>query len=586
MGGVHGEHVDDDVEERHPVIVSPVRVHRTHALRRSSWSTSSTRSRPTPTSHRRRRAGRTRLGTASPAGAAATRVEAAGVGQVRAAAPRGVRRRVRPVDAAPGAARRPVPERRLDARVVRPLRRTADPRRAQPVRRLVPLPRARFAAVPAVPGAVAHRHRAAEHRVRRRDVPLGQLPADLHVAGQRLHRRPAPGSRPLAGRRRRAGLADARQRRRATASSGPASCGSAAACGRCCGRSGSCRSRWAWRGARSRRASGTRSPRSCVGLTCAFHFITGYLVLLALGVFVLVHPPQALKRLGRGALVGIGGAADLRVHLRADARRPQLRQRELVPGATPSGPTRYGPDKVFTWLFDGRIFDFGRHPVVSRARRDRRARVPRGGRAASETARVPLGLMVLSLLCTRVAPCGRTGARPVARRLRPPPAPLHHRCALRGHAARGHRCRVGVPRRGARRAVRAPGPGPDADRRRWSRACSPVCVMWPVLVDREHYADYDTALHHGAGRRRQRRGRRRSTRSSTSRSRRGGGRVYAGLPSNWGGAIKVDQVDAARVAAAAGRRLARFHAAHRLAEPGHRGRTSTTRTRRSTTSST
>ena len=51
----------------------------------------------------------------------------------------------------------PYPERRLDARVVRALRRAADPRRAQPVRRVVPVPRARLAAVPAVPGAVAHR---------------------------------------------------------------------------------------------------------------------------------------------------------------------------------------------------------------------------------------------------------------------------------------------------------------------------------------------------------------------------------------------------------------------------------------------
>ena len=67
---------------------------------------------------------------------------------------------------------------------------------------------------------------------------------------------------------------------------------------------------------------------------------------------------------------------------------------------------------------------------------------------------------------------------------------------------------------------------------------------------------------------------------------RGGGRVYAGLPSNWGGATKVGQVDLLVHAAAAGRRLTRVHAAHRLAEPGHRAVLQRPRTRRSTTSST
>src|SRR6185312_16098374 len=36
-----------------------------------------------------------------------------------------------------------------------------------------------------------------------------------------------------------------------------------------------------------------------VWLTCAFHFITGYLALLSLGVFVIARPPEILKRLGR-----------------------------------------------------------------------------------------------------------------------------------------------------------------------------------------------------------------------------------------------------------------------------------------------
>ena len=45
-----------------------------------------------------------------------------------------------------------------------------------------------------------------------------------------------------------------------------------------------------------------------VGLTCAFHFITGYLVLLApRRVRARAPARRSLKRLGRGALVGLGG---------------------------------------------------------------------------------------------------------------------------------------------------------------------------------------------------------------------------------------------------------------------------------------
>ena len=47
----------------------------------------------------------------------------------------------------------------------------------------------------------------------------------------------------------------------------------------------------AWRGARSRRASGTRSRRSSSASRARSTSSPGYLVLLALGVFVLVRPP-------------------------------------------------------------------------------------------------------------------------------------------------------------------------------------------------------------------------------------------------------------------------------------------------------
>ena len=134
-----------------------------------------------------------------------------------------------------------------------------------------------------------------------------------------------------------------------------------------------------------------------VGLTCALHFITGYLVLLSLAVFVLVHPPEVVKRLGRSALIGVGGLLVF-----AFVFVPTLGGLDYVNVDSFQAGTfwvnSYGPGKVWTWLIHGRIFDYGRHPVVTvfvaigvvvcllRSRRD-------------ETARVPLGLMLLSLLC-------------------------------------------------------------------------------------------------------------------------------------------------------------------------------------------
>ena len=133
-----------------------------------------------------------------------------------------------------------------------------------------------------------------------------------------------------------------------------------------------------------------------VGLTCAFHFITGYLALLSLGVFVLVQPREIVKRVGRAALVGVGGLL-----IFAFVFVPPLSGLDYVNVNSYQVHTfwtdSYGPGKVFTWLWRGQIFDSGRHPVIT-------ILVAIGALVClvrsirSETARVPLGLMVLSLL--------------------------------------------------------------------------------------------------------------------------------------------------------------------------------------------
>jgi hypothetical protein len=104
-----------------------------------------------------------------------------------------------------------------------------------------------------------------------------------------------------------------------------------------------------------------------VGLTCACHFITGYMALLVLPIWVLIKPSQFLKRLGRAAVVGIGGLLIISwvmVPLLLDSKFSTaslyIRNTFWVDS--------YGARKVFGWLFSGQLFDGStpsRLPVVS-----------------------------------------------------------------------------------------------------------------------------------------------------------------------------------------------------------------------------
>jgi hypothetical protein len=132
-----------------------------------------------------------------------------------------------------------------------------------------------------------------------------------------------------------------------------------------------------------------------VALTIATHFITGYLALLSIGVFVIVAWHRIDKRLAR-ALGVFGGAlliaAWVVVPLLTDANFSSLSAYEQ----NTTWLNSYGALQVLDWLFTGQIFDSGRFPIVSllvalgavvcitRFRRDARARAL-------------LSLMVLSL---------------------------------------------------------------------------------------------------------------------------------------------------------------------------------------------
>jgi Gpi18-like mannosyltransferase len=133
---------------------------------------------------------------------------------------------------------------------------------------------------------------------------------------------------------------------------------------------------------------------AALALTIACHFITGYLALLTLGVWVLVLGGGFLRRLGRAALVAgasLLAASWVLVPLVGDAK--WTTQSEYYEGTFFNDS--YGAGKVLGWLFSGRLFDDGRFPLVtllfyagvvlciSRARRDPRARALLGAFALS-----------------------------------------------------------------------------------------------------------------------------------------------------------------------------------------------------------
>ena len=103
---------------------------------------------------------------------------------------------------------------------------------------------------------------------------------------------------------------------------------------------------------------------AALALTIACHFITGYLAMLTLGVWVLVLGPGLLRRAGRAALVAGGAllvAAWVLVPLIGDTK--WTAQSEFYKGSIFNDS--YGAGKVLGWLFTGKLFDAGRFPIVT-----------------------------------------------------------------------------------------------------------------------------------------------------------------------------------------------------------------------------
>jgi hypothetical protein len=292
----------------------------------------------------------------------------------------------------------------------------------------------------------------------------------------------------------------------------------------------------AWRGV----AHGERLALAAfvVGLTCAFHFITGYFVLLALGVFVIIRPPRALQRIGRSALVGAGGLLIFSFVFVQTLRDLDFVNLDSITRGT-FWVDSYGPGKVFGWLVRGEVFDYGRRPVVSllvaagavvcitRARRQ-------------ETARIPLGLLALGLLLWS----GRRVVGPVIDHLPGGQDLLLHRFIVAVHFAGILLAGIGAV--WLFRAALHLGSRIAGTERARAVAFAMVAglallVVAPVLNDRVHYADDNRRLIDAQLV---------ADRTSGADVRalieiakaKGDGRIYAGSSSNWGTTVKVEQV--------------------------------------------
>ena len=101
-----------------------------------------------------------------------------------------------------------------------------------------------------------------------------------------------------------------------------------------------------------------------LALTIATHLMTGYLAVLSIGVWVVLARRGFLRRVGRAAIVAVGGlatAAWVLVPLLAD--RNYSAQTAYYKGTI--FDDSYGAGKILHWLFTGELFDHSRFPIFS-----------------------------------------------------------------------------------------------------------------------------------------------------------------------------------------------------------------------------
>jgi hypothetical protein len=122
-----------------------------------------------------------------------------------------------------------------------------------------------------------------------------------------------------------------------------------------------------------------------LALTIVFHFLSAYLAGLTVLLWVFLRPSDIARRLGRAAVIGIGALlATLWVTVPLLVDGKWVATNEFQVGTF--WDDSYGARKILGWLVTGNIYDSGRFPVVTilvgiglvvcvaRFRRDERAR--------------------------------------------------------------------------------------------------------------------------------------------------------------------------------------------------------------------
>jgi hypothetical protein len=279
----------------------------------------------------------------------------------------------------------------------------------------------------------------------------------------------------------------------------------------------------------------------CTALTVALHFETGYLALGGVVVIGLIGPGGLPGRLRRAALV-LGGAlaASAWVTVPLVASAPWAARNQVLAG-TPL-ENGYGARQVLDWLVTGRLYDAGRLPVVTvllavgvvaslvRWRRD-------------AVGRVLLALWTMSMLLS----FGRTTFGPLIDLVPGGGDVFLRRFGMGAQLAGLFLAGLGavVVAQGVATWARAAWPRLGDGRWRTAAAVGAVGVvaivaLVPVVAQMDAYA----------GQNRRAVADQQSARLEVSEMGRlvayvrdhGGGRVYAGMPSNWGATFGVGQV--------------------------------------------
>jgi len=101
-----------------------------------------------------------------------------------------------------------------------------------------------------------------------------------------------------------------------------------------------------------------------LSLTIAFHFLTAYLAALTLVVWVLIRPSQLLARAGRALTLGLAALlATAWVTLPLFLHSKWLAVNQFQVGTTINDS--YGARRVLSWLFTGQIYDWHRWPLIT-----------------------------------------------------------------------------------------------------------------------------------------------------------------------------------------------------------------------------